>query len=787
MKNSIAQTGIVKGRVTDLFTNAPIPFSNVFLTNTTLAAVTDTNGNYILINVPPGIYNISCNFIGYYKLTQFEIQVSTVKPTVVDFKMEENRETLNEVQVFASPFNRTEESPLSLKTIGSAEIYRNPGGNRDISKVIQTLPGVGSTVSFRNDIIVRGGAPNENRFYIDGIEVSNINHFATQGSSGGPVGLININFIREVDFYSGAFPANRGNAVSSIMEFKQINGNEEKLSGTAMLGSSDIGITLEGPINKNSNFIFSARRSYLQFLFKALGLPFLPIYNDAQLKQTIKFKNNSKLTIIGLGAIDDFELNEEANDGITDNKIIEKNNYILGYLPVNKQWNYTIGANYVLFSGHGFTTMVFSRNHLHNKASKFLNNTNISTDKILDYSSAEIENKFRVEKTFFKNSWKINYGLGYENASYITSTFRKIEFSGMPVTNNYSSKLPMNKMTLFVQAGNKFLNERLIASMGIRTDINDYSSNMKNPMNQISPRISLSYSLTEKMFLNFNSGRYFQLPAYTVLGYRDNLNVLTNKNNNVKFIRCDHIISGIEYNPTPSSKITVEGFYKKYKNYPFLLKDSISLANLGGDFGVIGNEPANSSSEGQSYGIEFFAQQKLSSSYYGIVSYTFFRSEFRDKKGNYRPSSWDNRHILNVTVGKKIKNNWEAGLKFRLLGGAPYTTYNVPLSSQKGIWDITNQGIFEWSRLNEERYPLSHALDIRIDKKWYYKKTSINIYLDIQNFYNFQTEGQPFLNVEKDLAGNSITDPDNSSAYKTYMIENKNGNILPSIGLMVEF
>ena len=431
--------------------------------------------------------------------------------------------------------------------------------------------------------------------------------------------------------------------------------------------------------------------------------------------------------------------------------------------------------------------MVFSRNHLNNKASKFLNNTNISTDKILDYSSAEIENKFRVENTFFKDSWKINYGLGYENSSYTTSTFRKIEFSGMPVTNNYSSKLPMNKMTLFVQAGNKFLNERLIASVGIRTDINDYSSNMKNPMNQISPRISLSYSLTEKMFLNFNSGRYFQLPAYTVLGYRDNLNVLTNKTNNVKFIQCDHIISGIEYNPTPSSKITVEGFYKKYKNYPFLLKDSISLANLGGDFGVIGNEPANSSSEGQSYGIEFFAQQKLSSSYYGIVSYTFFRSEFRDKKGNYRPSSWDNRHILNVTVGKKIKNNWEAGLKFRLLGGAPYTAYNVPLSSQKVIWDITNQGIFEWNRLNEERYPLSHALDIRIDKKWYYKKTSINIYLDIQNFYNFQTEGQPFLNVEKDLAGNSITDPDNSSAYKTYMIENKNGNILPSIGLMVEF
>ena len=206
----------------------------------------------------------------------------------------------------------------------------------------------------------------------------------------------------------------------------------------------------------------------------------------------------------------------------------------------------------------------------------------------------------------------------------------------------------MNKVSLFAQAGKKFLDDRLIVSAGLRTDFNDFSDDMKNPLNQISPRFSASYALTEKLFLNFNAGRYFQLPAYTVLGYRDSLDVLINKNNNVKFIQCDHLISGLEYNPTASSKITVEGFYKKYKNYPFLLKDSISLANLGGDFGVIGNEPANSSSEGQSYGIEFFAQQKLSSSYYGIISYTFFRSEFKDKNGDYRPSSWDNQHILNI-------------------------------------------------------------------------------------------------------------------------------------------
>lgn len=784
---ALAQTSSVRGRVTILNSNEAIPFANVFINNTTIGTVSDTNGYYTISNIPPGIYNISCNFIGYKNITRYEIQVTSVKAAIVDFALEENSALLNEIQVTASPFNKTEESPVSLRTIGSAEIFRNPGGNRDISKVIQSLPGVGSAVSFRNDIIVRGGAPNENRFYIDGIDVPNINHFATQGSSGGPVGMINVNFIREVDFYSGAFPANRGNALSSVMEFKQINGNEEKISANAMLGSSDVGITIDGPIGKNSNFIVSARRSYLQFLFKALALPFLPTYNDFQVKNIIKFKNNSTLTIIGLGAIDDFLLNKTVNDGITDATTIERNNYILGYLPVYTQWNYAIGANYKLLSKHGYTTFVISRNQLNNKSLKYRNNTDIASDKILDYNSTEVENKFRIENTSFTKTWKLNYGLGYENALYTNATFRKIEVNGVAVTNDFNSRLPLNKFSLFAQAGKKLLNERLVLSAGIRNDFCDYSSDMQNPLNQISPRFSLSFALTEKLFLNFNAGRYFQLPAYTVLGYRDSLSVLTNKNNNVSYIQCDHVVSGLEFNPTKFSKITIEGFCKKYNNYPFLLKDSISLANLGGDFGVIGNEAVTSTSEGQSYGIEFFAQQKLSSTFYGIISYTFFKSEFLDKAGEYKLSSWDNRHILNITVGKKFKKNWEIGLKFRLLGGAPYTPYNLSLSSQKEIWNITNQGVFDWNHLNEKRFPLSHGMDFRIDKKWFFKKWSVNTYFDVQNLYGFKAEGMPYLSVKKDIQGNPITDPINSSAYQTYLIENKVGTVLPSIGIMIEF
>ncbi len=287
--------------------------------------------------------------------------------------MTERATSLKEVEIVSSPFKTMEESPVSLRTINATEIYRNPGGNRDISKVIQVLPGVAATQSFRNDLIVRGGAPNENRFYIDGIEIPNINHFATQGSSGGPVGLINVNFIREVDFFAGAFPANRGNALSSVLEFKQIEGNSEKVRGNFMLGSSDIGLTLDGPLGKKSNYIFSLRRSYLQFLFQALGLPFLPTYNDFQYKHTIKLNKKNQINIIGIGAIDDFVLNQRVNDGLTDQDQIIRNTYILNTIPANTQWNYTTGASWKHFSTNSFQTIVFSRYHLNNKAVKYRN------------------------------------------------------------------------------------------------------------------------------------------------------------------------------------------------------------------------------------------------------------------------------------------------------------------------------------------------------------------------------------------------------------------------------
>ncbi len=776
------QTASLKGKVYNSLTNEPVPFAVVSIQGTTTAVTADVDGNYVLQNLMPGQYNIEVTFVGFRKKSFFEVSVFNSKVVFLDIPLDEEVKNIKEVEIKASPFNKTQESPLSLRTIGVSEIERNPGGNRDISRVIQSFPGVASTASFRNDIIIRGGAPNENRFYLDGVEVPVINHFATQGSSGGPVGMINVNFIREVDFYSGAFPANRGNALSSVFEFKQKEGNKEKWGMNFTLGPNDLGVTGEGPTGKNSSLIFSVRRSYLQFLFAALQLPFLPIYNDFQFKYKWMINPKTELTAIGLGALDDFELNLDANE-------TEEQKYFLANLPVYKQWNYTNGITLKRYTDNGNFLLVLSRNMLNNRSFKYKDNDESSpNNRILDYLSQEIENKLRAEHTLRTKGFRINYGIAAEYVKYNNSTYNKISIAGNSLVVNYASAIELYKYGVFGQVSRGLFNERLVLSFGLRTDANTFSSKMADLSRQISPRFSLSYGLFPGININANVGRYYQLPPYTVMGYRDATGELVNKTAGIDYIRCDHTVAGIEFNTSSSSKITVEGFYKWYDNYPFLLREQISLANLGADFGVIGNAPVNSSSKGRSYGLEILAQQKMMKGFYGIVAFTLVRSDFTNAAGAFQASAWDNRYILSLTGGKKFGKNWEVGFRYRWLGGLPYTPVDQQFSSLVSVWDINRQGVPDYGRVNSLRLSAFNQLDFRIDKKWFLKRWNLNLYFDVQNAGNAKNQQPPLLLLDRDAQGNPIIENSaaNIPSYRTRFIQNTAGTVIPSIGVIIE-
>ncbi|MCR9082801.1 MAG: TonB-dependent receptor, partial [Cyclobacteriaceae bacterium] len=509
LSGTILAQGVVKGRIFNPVNNEPVAFANVLILETELGAISDEDGNYEIQNVPPGLYNIRASFVGYKTVTKYEIQVSQAKAIQLDFELQEDASELSEV-VVSSEFTRSEETPLSVRRLNTNEIERYPGGNRDISRVIQSLPGVASTASFRNDILIRGGAPNENKFFIDEIEVPVINHFATQGSSGGPVGILNVNLIKNVDVITGGFPANRMNSLSSFFEFELKEGRRDEMFTQLTVGASELTLSNEGPIGDKTTYLFSARRSYLQGLFRLLGLPFLPTFNDFQVKTTTKLNDKTELTFLGVGAIDNFVLNQDIPDDETEEER-ENRLYLLGVLPIQEQWNYATGLKLKRFRENGFWTFVLSRNMLNNRSFKYANNDESSEDNLIfDYLSQESENKFRAENSIFGTGYTLKYGVNYEYSRYLIENFDRATLSSTGQVIDISSISNFNSYGAFVSGSKTFDGERLLLTGGIRMDGSDFGRTAQNPLNQISPRISVSYQLKPNLFATANAGIYYQ-------------------------------------------------------------------------------------------------------------------------------------------------------------------------------------------------------------------------------------------------------------------------------------
>ena len=302
----------IRGRVIDKLNRTPIAYASVVVVGQEQrGGVTDTAGYFQINNVRPGISRLLATFLGYKSTTTPEYIISASTPTIT-IEIEQDQQTLNTVTVRPSPFRRTTESPVSMNVIGLREIEKSPGSNRDISRIVRSYPGVSfSPIGYRNDLIVRGGGPSENRFFMDGIEIPNINHFATLGASGGPVSIVNADLIREINFYTGAFPVDRGGALSSVLDFQLQDGDPEKQIFKATLGASEAAFSGSGHFSPKTTYLFSIRQSYLQFLFKMLGLPFLPNYIDGQFKIKTELSQHDELIVLGLVGIDDMKLNTD--------------------------------------------------------------------------------------------------------------------------------------------------------------------------------------------------------------------------------------------------------------------------------------------------------------------------------------------------------------------------------------------------------------------------------------------------------------------------------------------
>jgi hypothetical protein len=793
-------TGVLIATIKDKNTQEPLIGASVEIPSLGLGATSDLDGRARLDGIPVGNHNVVFNYIGYKTLTRFNLVFTSGNAVLINAELEEDVSTLKEVSVTGTRRSATNVAdiitPLSIQSLTADEIRSNPGGNFDVSRVIQVLPGVGSTSGsaggFRNDIIIRGGAPNENVYYLDGIEIPVINHFATQGSAGGPTGILNVSFLEDVRMSSSAFDARFDNALASVFEFKQRTGNPERLQGNVRLSGTELALTGEGPLGKNTTLLASARRSYLQLLFSALDLPIRPNYWDFQLKLTHKIDAKTTLNFIGVGAIDEFKFGELRN------ATLEKQ-YILSSNPNINQWNYTNGVSIKRLVKNGFWQVALSRNMFDNRIDRFENKQEgVEELRILGLQSQEIENKLRFDMNKYYQGWKLSYGVVMQYVKANTSLFNRIRKEIRDENDNilqpqvairYNSQIDLFRYGAFVQTSKAFFDEKLGIAFGLRTDMNSFTSTGNDPLETLSPRLSASYALLSNLKFNASVGDYYKLPIYTVLGFKNEQGEFINRNN--RYTRSIHYTAGWEYLPSKSWRLTLEGFYKDYSRYPVAVRDGISLANQGGEFGSIGNEEVQSIGNGLAYGAEFFLQKKFNGRTYGVLSYTYVRSEFSGVDGRLIPSTWDSRHLVSALFGWSLNRGWELGIKYRYAGGAPFTPFDLEASRLN--YSVLGLGILDFNRLNSDRLSPFSQLDIRIDKKWNYSKWTLDLFLDVTNVLAQSNPAFPQYTFARNQENTGFATSDgqplapNGSNAIPVILSNNDALVLPTIGFIIEW
>ncbi len=733
-----------------------------------IGAVTDDKGDFIITGVEPGIFRVMATFLGYEPTFSEDIQVSAKTPSV-EILMTQSSQQLDSIVITRSLFANPIESPVSMRRIGVQSIEKSPGANRDVSKIVQSYPGVSySPGGYRNDLIVRGGSPSENKFYLDGIEIPNINHFSTQGASGGPVGIVNADLIREIDFYTGAFPIDKGGALSSMLDIKLRDGELTSQSFKATLGASELSLSGSGHFSDRTTYLFSARQSYLQVLFKMLGLPFLPNFIDVTAKVKHKISQRDEITFLALAGFDDMSLNES---GTT-----ETSEYILGYLPEITQQTTTVGATYRRYVGDKSYRLSLSHTYLRNENVKYKDNDDSAADNLnLRLRSTYQKTMLQSVNRAYMDDWTLRYGADMGYVWYDIDSFLR----GVSTVNEYDSNLGYLDYSLFVGGTYKSHSERFTAYVGGRFTGCSFSGKTAQMWRYFSPRASVSYVLPRDFSLNANVGIYYQLPPSTALSYQEGGEYV---NSHLDYINVKQVTIGADWRRGRELLISTELFYKYYSKLPVSIDTQTPLSDQGTDYGTIGDELLDQQGSGRAYGVEFMARWDIPAKLSLVGSLTLFSSEYRiSRDAPYRASAWDSRVIFNASGTYFLRNGWSLGAKISATGSSPYTPYDVDSSALIEYWDTVGQPASDYAQYNSKRLKAYAQLDVRVDKMFYFSRWMLGVYLDIQNLSMSKFEQQQI------PVSTGEVDPNDSSRYVMKYLNNISDTVLPTFGITAQF
>ncbi len=723
-RNSIGEEmdGSIRGFVRDLETKSPLIGVNVVVQGTDFGAATDSSGRYTITGIPAGSYAIMFSYVGYQTRVKTDVIVRPARITSLEADLQVKAVEQQVVKVTADYFAPVASQPTSAVNFSNEEIRRTPGAAGDVSRIMMMLPSVAKINDQVNSLVVRGGSPVENGFYVDNIEIPNINHFPVQGTSSGSLGLLNVDFIQDVDFYSGGFAVEYGDKLSSVMDIKYRDGNRSEYDGQLDLGFAGFGGVAEGPVARgNGSWMISVRRSYLDLLLQLMNFSVTPMYADVQGKAVYKLNQRNSVSILDIFGMD--------RNTITKDQAKDQDVSVYGSDDHDEN---TIGANWrTLWSQSGYSqTSISQTQGLYRR--KF---SEYGTDNlILHLDSRETSYHLRNINHFrLTPRQSIEFGL---ESKYLHYNYHNLYGAYLDALGNPTPEIRADDLIRAVQVGLfvSYTFRPLVPvqlTLGVRADY--FSLPERTP---IEPRFSFTYHLTDRTSINGSTGLFVQNIPMNLLAQVANRNSL-------KAMRAVHYILGFEQLLSKDTRLLIETYRKVYWNFPmdpqqpslFIIDEMFYRDGF-----YMGHSSLNNAGEADAYGVEVLLQKKLATNFYGVISASYFRARYRDLNGSWHPRVFDNRMLFNIEGGYRPNNRWEISGRWVFAGGRPYTPFNIPAST------AANRAIFDSTKINGARYPAYHSLNIRVDRRFWFHSTNIVLYISLWNAYNQQNVAAYFWN-----------------------------------------
>lgn len=727
--------GVLRGVVKDA-AGAPVKDVKVCVTVLNRCAMTDAQGAFSLVDLRADKYTLEITAPNQRALTNKDTEVRAGLETQLEITLPKLDNISDSVTVSAPSFIAPEEIKNSGYLVQQREIAKTAGALQDVSRYVQTLPGVAiGSNDFRNDIIVRGGSPLENLFVVDNIEIPNINNFANFASAGGTVSILDAELIQDVNFLTGGYPAPYINRLSSVLQITQREGNRDKFSGRATVGFAGAGGIVEGPINKGKgSWVVSARRSFLDYFSDDIGIGGVPVNYSFNSKVVYDLNAANRVWLVNFTGLDRIRLGPVAGKPKTDDSR-ELENFDIRY----RGWRSATGLNWQrVFGARGVGLLGFSHAEASvNQQVKDLLQFRLTGPNLDDIIA-------RTPAVYRENSREGETTLKYDLTLY-TPVLDKVQLGGsfklfrirydaaQPFGNSdnpFAVRTDANPFTMqrnftarqtgaYVQASQN-IGSRLNFTVGGRYDNYQYIS-----ANRFSPRAGVSLRLTDKLSWRGSYGIFYQQPFFLFLSAFP-------INRQLDPTRATHYVTGLAYQASNSLRMTVELYQKDYRDYPVSLDyPTFSLANAGDTFAVRDLLfPLISAGRGRARGIEFFVEKKFTAKWFGQANLAFSRTRHAGLDGVLRPGSFDYPVIFNAVGGYKFNQKWEFSSRVALLGGRPFTPFNETLSRQQ------SRGIFDFNRVNGERAPDYFRLDFRVDRTFTLRDKPLIVFAGLQNATN---------------------------------------------------